>query len=88
MASAPLAVQTDSTPPDADRVSTNRRRVVAYLSRRIVVAIPCAIRTFIARGGTVLVDQTISPTSSTTEPNRAGCGTSTNASATVLVDTE
>jgi hypothetical protein len=48
-------------------------------------AIASQIAIDLSLDGTELIDETIRPTTKTTEPNGAGCGTCTNASATLSI---
>jgi hypothetical protein len=47
--------------------------------------IPSTVVVSVLRDGKALLSETVSPTSATTEPNGHGCGTCTNASATLSV---
>jgi hypothetical protein len=48
-------------------------------------ALPMQVAMILTEAGKQLLDQTVMPQSTTTSPNGEGCGTCTNASATVSV---
>jgi hypothetical protein len=51
----------------------------------VITSLPARLGVELSLGGNTVLSQTIAPKQTTTEPNGAGCGTCTNASATLSV---
>ena len=50
-----------------------------------IAGMPAQVGVDLTVDGTELINETIAPTQTTTQPNGVGCGTCTNASATLSV---